>query len=75
MTRTEGRGLAEFGHPQFEVPYGISIPTAYALVARRYMHETGATRAFRVPVGDALKARGDASRRAYDEADHDGRLR
>ena len=27
--------LAEFGHPQFEVPYGISIPTAYALVARR----------------------------------------
>ena len=35
--------LAEFGHPQFEVPYGISIPTAYALVAQRYMHETGAT--------------------------------
>ena len=35
--------LAEFGHPQFEVPYGISIPTAYAMVARRYMHETGAT--------------------------------
>ena len=35
--------LAEFGHPQFEVPYGISIPTAYALVAQRYMYETGAT--------------------------------
>ncbi len=35
--------LAEFGHPQFEVPYGISIPAAYALVAQRYMHETGAT--------------------------------
>lgn len=35
--------LAEFGHPQFEVPYGISIPSAYALVAQRYLHETGAT--------------------------------
>jgi len=35
--------LAAFGHPEFEQPYGISIPAAYALVARRYMHETGAT--------------------------------
>jgi len=35
--------LSEFGHPQFERPYGISIPAAYALVARRYMHECGTT--------------------------------
>jgi acetyl-CoA acetyltransferase len=35
--------LAGFGHPEFEVPYGISIPAAYALVAQRYLHETGAT--------------------------------
>jgi len=35
--------LAEFGHPQFEQPYGMTIPAAYALVARRYLHETGAT--------------------------------
>ncbi len=35
--------LSHFGHPQFEVPYGISIPAAYGLVAQRYMHETGAT--------------------------------
>ncbi len=33
--------LAEVGHPQFEQPYGISIPAAYALVARAYMHEYG----------------------------------
>lgn len=35
--------LAEVGHPQFERPYGISVPAAYALVARRYLHEYGAT--------------------------------
>ncbi|CAO3436791.1 thiolase family protein [Azospirillum doebereinerae] len=41
-----GRGgavaaLAEVGHPQFERPYGMSIPAAYALVARRCLHERG----------------------------------
>jgi acetyl-CoA acetyltransferase len=35
--------LAEVGHPQFERPYGISVPAAYALVAQRYLHEFGAT--------------------------------
>ena len=35
--------LAGFGHPEFEQPYGVSIPAAYALVAQRYLHETGAT--------------------------------
>jgi acetyl-CoA acetyltransferase len=33
--------LVGVGHPQFEAPYGISIPAAYALVAQRYMHEYG----------------------------------
>ncbi|TVR12247.1 MAG: thiolase family protein [Salinarimonadaceae bacterium] len=31
--------LAGFGHAQFEQPYGMTIPAAYALVAQRYMHE------------------------------------
>lgn len=35
--------LSEVGHAQFERPYGISVPASYALVARRYMHEYGAT--------------------------------
>jgi acetyl-CoA acetyltransferase len=35
--------LAQFGHPQFEQPFGISIPAAYALVAQRYLHEYRAT--------------------------------
>ena len=28
--------LAGFGHPEFEVPYGLSIPAAYALVAQHH---------------------------------------
>lgn len=35
--------LAEVGHPQFERPFGISVPAAYALVAQRYLHEYGIT--------------------------------
>lgn len=35
--------LAEVGHPQFERPFGISVPASYALVAQRYMHEFGTT--------------------------------
>lgn len=35
--------LAGFGHPQFEQPYGMTIPAAYGLVARRFMHERGLT--------------------------------
>jgi len=35
--------LANFGHGQFEVPYGMTIPACYAMVANRYMHEFGTT--------------------------------
>lgn len=35
--------LSEVGHAQFERPYGISVPAAYALVSQRYMHEYGVT--------------------------------
>lgn len=35
--------LSEVGHAQFERPYGISVPAAYALVAQRYMHEFAVT--------------------------------
>ena len=40
------RQMAEVGaaHPQFEVPYGPLIPSLYALVAQRHMHEFGTTR-------------------------------
>lgn len=36
--------LAGVGHPQFEQPYGMTIPAAYALVAQAYMHEYDITR-------------------------------
>lgn len=32
------------GHPQYERPYGPSIPAMYALAAARHMHEYGTTR-------------------------------
>ena len=35
--------LAAVGHPQFERPFGISVPASYALVACHYMHEFGVT--------------------------------
>jgi len=35
--------LSRVGHPQFEVPYGPTIPAFYGLVASRYMHAYGVT--------------------------------
>ena len=35
------RTLAEVGHPDYETPFGPTIPGYYALVAARYMHEHG----------------------------------
>jgi acetyl-CoA acetyltransferase len=44
MTRDAAvAALARVGHPQFEVPYGPTIPALYALVASRYMHAYGVT--------------------------------
>ena len=36
------RTLATVGHPDCEVPLGASVPAYYALIAARYLHETGA---------------------------------
>ncbi len=35
--------LSEVGHPQFERPFGISVPASYAMVAKHYMHQYGVT--------------------------------
>src|ERR1700738_4272326 len=35
--------LAQVGHPDYEVPLGLTIPAYYGLVASRYMHEYGVT--------------------------------
>ncbi|CEJ14533.1 thiolase [bacterium YEK0313] len=39
------RTLATVGHPECEVPLGASVPAYYALIAARYLHETGASEA------------------------------
>lgn len=36
--------LAAVGHPYFEAPYGIGIPSLYALIANAYMARYGTTR-------------------------------
>ncbi len=35
--------MTAFGHSEFELPFGVSIPTFYALIARRHMYEYGTT--------------------------------
>lgn len=37
--------LAQVGDADYEVPYGASVPAYYALLASRYMHETGLSEA------------------------------
>ena len=37
--------LAQVGDAEFEVPNGASVPAYYALMASRYLHETGTTEA------------------------------
>lgn len=38
------QALTQVGHPYFENPYGPLIPSFYAMIAERYMHEYGVTR-------------------------------
>jgi acetyl-CoA acetyltransferase len=47
--------LSEVGHPEFERPYGISVPASYALVAQRYMHEFGVTKVDLAAVAVAMR--------------------
>jgi len=35
--------MADFGQPDFELPFGPTIPAFYALIASRFMHEYGTT--------------------------------
>ena len=57
MTRNGAvAALATVGHPEFEQPYGMSVPAAYALVAAAYIREFGIGR-------DELSAIAVAARR------------
>ncbi len=39
----QGMAGAGWAHPEFEAPYGPLVPTLYALIAQRHMHEFGTT--------------------------------
>ena len=44
MTREQARMVqSSTGHPQFEQPYGLSVPAYYALIAQAHMAEYGTT--------------------------------
>src|SRR5688572_8544971 len=51
---------ASSGHPEFERPYGATVPAYYALIARAHMHEFGTTPEQLAAV--AVSARQHASR-------------
>jgi acetyl-CoA acetyltransferase len=52
------KSMAESGsaHPQFEVPYGPVVPSLYALVAQRHMHQYGTTSEQMAEVAVAIRA-------------------
>jgi acetyl-CoA acetyltransferase len=52
------QAMAEAGpaHPQFEVPHGPLVPSLYALVAQRHMHEYGTTREQMAAVAVTMRA-------------------
>lgn len=52
--------LAQVGDPVYEVPNGTMVPTYYALLASRYMHESGLSE--RDLAGFAVAMRDNASR-------------
>ena len=59
--------LASVGwaHPEYEVPYGPLIPTLYALVAQRHMHEYGTTPEQMAEVAVAIRGHAALNPLAY----------
>ncbi|MCP5265314.1 MAG: thiolase family protein [Burkholderiaceae bacterium] len=49
--------LAQVGDPDFEVPNGTTIPAYYALLASRWLHETGCTEADLAEFAVLMRAR------------------
>lgn len=57
--------LASVGHPEFEQPYGMSVPAAYALVAQAYLHQHGITRDELSAIAVAARAHAALHPKAY----------
>ena len=52
------KAMAESGvaHPQHEIPYGPLVPSLYALIAQRHMHEFGTTPSQLAEVAAAIRS-------------------
>src|SRR5262249_14681455 len=48
--------LSSIGHPDFETPFGPTIPAYYALIAQRHMAEYGTTREQLAQVATTLRS-------------------
>jgi len=61
------KAMAESGaaHPQHEMPYGPLIPSLYALIAQRHMHEFGTTSAQLAEIAAAIRGHGALNPRAH----------
>lgn len=61
------QSMAETGsaHPQFEVPYGPLVPSLYALIAQRHMHEFGTTPEQLAEVAVAMRYHGSLNPNAH----------
>jgi acetyl-CoA acetyltransferase len=61
------QGMAEGGaaHVQFEAPYGPLVPTLYAIVAQRHMHEYGTTEEQMADVAVAIRHYASLNENAY----------
>lgn len=53
------------GHPEFENPVGLSIPSLYALIARRHMYEFGTTPEQLASVSVAMRRRAHRNPNAH----------
>ncbi len=57
MTRDQARRVqSSTGHPQFEQPYGLTVPAYYALIAQAHMAEYGTTQEQFAEVAVACRA-------------------
>jgi acetyl-CoA acetyltransferase len=57
LGRTVGATVADLAaHPEYELPYGPMVPSLYALVAKRYLHDYGKDAGALADVAVAMRA-------------------
>ena len=61
------KAMAEGGvaHPEYEIPYGPLVPSLYALIAQRHMHEYGTTGEQLAEIAAAIRSHAALNPRAH----------